>query len=127
MADLQSKILPHHPNIWTPAEDTKVGMLIDIDSTPAPTKKPTVPPAQSLGTTLLEPTKVCGDYDLMVMSCVSFPDRSKLGSFQLYLDKMEMLEDRERSQKEEIVDLMQFDDEGGLSSPNNKYDVNAVT
>ncbi|EYC01886.1 hypothetical protein Y032_0103g3522 [Ancylostoma ceylanicum] len=85
MADLQSKILPHHPNMWTPAEDMKVGMLIDIDNTPAPTKKPAAPPAQNLGTTLLEPTK-------------------------LYLDKMEMLEDRERSQKEEIVDLMQFDD-----------------
>ncbi|KAK6022939.1 RNase3 domain protein [Ostertagia ostertagi] len=28
----------------------------------------------------------------------------------LYLDKMEMLEDRERAQKEEIVDLMQFDE-----------------
>ncbi|VDO75067.1 unnamed protein product [Haemonchus placei] len=29
---------------------------------------------------------------------------------ELYLDKMEMLEDRERAQKEEIIDLMQFDD-----------------
>ncbi|ETN71308.1 hypothetical protein NECAME_14274, partial [Necator americanus] len=83
MADLQSKILPQNPNAWTPAVESNVGMLVDIDSTPAPTKKTAAAPAQ-IGTTLLEPTK-------------------------LYLDKMEMLEDRERSQKEEIVDLMQFD------------------
>uniref|UniRef100_A0A0K0CWP4 RNase III domain-containing protein n=1 Tax=Angiostrongylus cantonensis TaxID=6313 RepID=A0A0K0CWP4_ANGCA len=43
-------------------------------------------PTQNIGSTLLEPTK-------------------------LYLDKMEMLEDRERTVKEEIVDLMQFDDD----------------
>ncbi|KAK6017361.1 hypothetical protein OSTOST_17120, partial [Ostertagia ostertagi] len=84
MADLQSKILPHLPNVWTPAEE-KTGVLVDVDSVPTPPKKSTAPALQNIGTTVLEPTK-------------------------LYLDKMEMLEDRERAQKEEIVDLMQFDE-----------------
>ncbi|CAJ0597978.1 unnamed protein product [Cylicocyclus nassatus] len=88
MADLQSQILPQHPNAWAPSApvvNTKVDTLIEFDSVSTPTKKPAAP-AQTISTTLLEPTK-------------------------LYLDKMEMLEDRERVQKEEIVDLMQFDDE----------------
>ncbi|KAK5975276.1 RNase III domain-containing protein, partial [Trichostrongylus colubriformis] len=84
MADLQSQILPHLPNAWAPAGE-KTGILVDIDNVPTPPKKASGPNLQNIGTTVLEPTK-------------------------LYLDKMEMLEDRERTQKEEIVDLMQFDE-----------------
>uniref|UniRef100_A0A1I7XTP4 RNase III domain-containing protein n=1 Tax=Heterorhabditis bacteriophora TaxID=37862 RepID=A0A1I7XTP4_HETBA len=35
----------------------------------------------------------------------------------MYLDSMEMIEDRERSQKEDIIDLTQFDDEDQETSP----------
>uniref|UniRef100_A0A183F3Q8 RNase III domain-containing protein n=1 Tax=Heligmosomoides polygyrus TaxID=6339 RepID=A0A183F3Q8_HELPZ len=89
MADLQSKILPQNPNVWTPAEEKP---LIDVDgvSTPPMKSAATAPLVPNIGSSVLEPTK-------------------------LYLDKMEMLEDRERAQKEEIVDLMQFgeDDDWG--------------
>ncbi|KAK6036408.1 RNase3 domain protein, partial [Cooperia oncophora] len=84
MADLQSKILPDFHNTWTPAEE-KTGVLVDVENIPAPPKKSNGSAIQNIGNTVLEPTK-------------------------LYLDKMEMLEDRERGQKEEIVDLMQFDE-----------------
>ncbi|KJH42284.1 double stranded RNA binding domain protein [Dictyocaulus viviparus] len=82
MADLQSKILAPNPSEWKPED---ADGAFEADSHLASSKRrcsPTVPKIR----TLMEPTK-------------------------LYLDKMEMLEDRERTQKEDVIDLMQFDDD----------------
>ncbi|WKY02864.1 hypothetical protein Q1695_016281 [Nippostrongylus brasiliensis] len=87
MADLQSKILPQNPNVWTPSSDK---VVVEEDSPQLRSKKPST-------TTGLQPV-----------------EPPHVEPAKLYLDKMEMLEDRERTQKEEIVDLMQFDEDDDL-------------